>query len=375
MSAILRSTGAVGLMFAIACGSAASTPSTETNCTSPDWQETCTLPSVTASSRIVHDDQVTPVGDNETADKPAATEGCSSCNSCDSGQSCMTCFACEPSCYAEVGTIFLHRSRPDSSTVITPPTGTLGTIVNASDFDFGWDAGPDVTIGKRLSNGLIVEGRFFNDNSAEATNTVNGVATFRLAGIGVTVLGGGNLAHTYNTDLSSSELNVGMAVTPGCTFFTGFRWIELHDQMQIGLAGTGLNLATWDENNHMYGGQIGTNILFTNPCSPFKFMGTLKAGAYGNIADNDFTSQIVGRTRDNDDEISFVGEVDFTAKYCFTQHIGVYGGYQTLWLDNVAVAGDQAPTTVQVAGGTSSPINTAGRVFYNGATTGIDFTW
>ena len=89
-----------------------------------------------------------------------------------------------------------------------------------------------------------------------------------MAGIGVTVLGGGNLANTYNTDLSSSELNVGMAVTPGCTFFTGFRWIELHDQMQIGLAGTGLNIATWDENNHMYGGQIGTNICSPTPAAP-----------------------------------------------------------------------------------------------------------
>src|SRR3954447_19025971 len=109
MTAFLRSTGAVGLMFAIACGSAASTPSAETNCTSPDWQETCSLPSVTAGSRIVHDDQVTPVGDNETADKPAVSDGCSSC---DSGPSFISCW-CAPSCYASVGTVILHRSRPD----------------------------------------------------------------------------------------------------------------------------------------------------------------------------------------------------------------------------------------------------------------------
>jgi hypothetical protein len=373
MTAFLRSTGAVGLMFAITCGSVAATTSSETNYTSPDWQETCSLPSVTASSRIVHDDQVTPVGDNESTDQPACTEGCSSCDS--SCHSCMTCFACEPSCYAMVGTVFLHRSRPDSSVVITPPTGTLGTIVNASDFDFGWDAGPDVTIGRRLSNGLIVEGRYFNDHSAEATNTVAGVTTFRLAGIGVTVLGGGDLANSYSTDLDSSELNVGTAITPGCTFFTGFRWIELHDVLHIGLAGTGLNLANWDESNHLYGGQIGTNILFTNPCSPFKFMGTLKAGAYGNQADTDFTSSIVSGARSHDNELAFVGEVDFTAKYSFTQHIGVYGGYQVMWLDNVAIAGDQAPTTVQAVGGTSSPIDTNGRVVYDGVTTGVDFTW
>lgn len=367
MSAILRSTGAVGLMFAIACGAAASvTP--ETNCTPPDWQETCTLPSVTAGSRVIHDEQVTPAGDNEAAEKPAASEGCDNCDSC---QSCTTC-CCEPSCYAMVGTVFLHRSRPDAATVLGTSPGP-GSVINAGDFDFGWDAGPDVTIGKHLSNGLIVEGRYFSDHSAEATRTVSGVGSVVIPGL---IFGGlfptPPLVGSYHTDLDSSELNVGTAVTPGCTLFTGFRWIELHDQLHTGGGGFP-TIGAWDENNHLYGAQIGTNILFTNPCSPFRFTGTLKAGAYGNVADNQFISAI-SSARDHDDDISFVGEVDFTALYHVTQHIGVYGGLQVLWLDNVAVAGDQAPTT-HALGPTISPINTEGRVFYDGVTTGVDFTW
>jgi hypothetical protein len=272
--------------------------------------------------------------------------------------------------------VILHRSRPDSAVVATPPTGTPGVLINASDLnDFGWDNGVDATIGRRMDNGLIVEGRFFNDESAEAHSDIPAVTTFRIAGIGVTILGGGALHNTYTTDLSSGEINVGTCVTPGCTFFTGFRWIELHDQLNVALAGTGLNISTWDENNHMYGGQIGTNILFTNPCSPFQFTGTLKAGAYGDVADNDFTSQVVSRARSNETQLSFVGEVDFTALYHVTKHVGVYGGYQVLWIDDVAIAGDQAPTTVQAVGGTRSPINTDGRVVYDGVNTGVDFTW
>ncbi len=320
MTAFLRSTGAVGLMFAITCGAIASDNTISANYTSPDWQEACTLPSVTASSRVMHDDQVTPVGDNETAEKPSSTEGCSSC---DSGPSFISCW-CAPSCYASVGTVILHRSRPDSAVVATPPTGTPGTLINASDLNnFGWDNGVDATIGRRLNNGLIVEGRFFNDESAQATSDIPAVTTFRIAGIGVTILGGGALHNTYDTDLDSGELNVGTALTPGCTLFTGFRWIELHDRLNVALASTGLNIGTWDENNHMYGAQVGTNILFTNPCSPFQFTGTLKGGAYGNVADNDFTSQIVSRARDNETQLSFVGEVDFTALYHVTKHVGV----------------------------------------------------
>ncbi|HEX3599533.1 MAG TPA: hypothetical protein VHU84_05285 [Lacipirellulaceae bacterium] len=145
--------------------------------------------------------------------------------------------------------------------------------------------------------------------------------------------------------------------------------------MHIGLAGTGLNIANWDEHNHLYGGQIGTHILFTNPCSPFQFTGTLKAGVFGNVADNDFTSNIVSGTSDSSNEVSFVGEVDFLANYRLTQHVGIYGGYEVMWLDNVAIAGDQGATTVQAAGGTSSPINTEGRLVYDGVTTGVSFVW
>ncbi|HEX3599534.1 MAG TPA: hypothetical protein VHU84_05290 [Lacipirellulaceae bacterium] len=228
MRLFLRSTGAAGLMFALSCGAMAST--SETNITSPDWQEQCSLPSVTAGSPVMHDQQVKLVSDEESAEKPSS---CESCNSDDSCQSCMTS-CCERSCYAMVGTAILHRSRPDSSVIATPPTGTPGTLINASDFDnFGWDNGVDATIGTRLSNGLIVEGRFFNDESAQASSDIPAVTTFRIAGIGVTIIGGGGLNGTYNTDMDSSELNVGTAITPGCTFFTGFRWIELHDECTL----------------------------------------------------------------------------------------------------------------------------------------------
>jgi hypothetical protein len=344
----------------------------ETNITSPDWQEKCALPSVTANSPVTRDEQVKLVSDDESAEKAASGDSCSSCDSC---QPCLTC-CCDPSCYAMVGVAILHRSRPDSSVVATPPTGTPGTLINASDLDnFGWDNGVDATIGKRLSNGLIVEGRFFDDNSAEATSDIPAISTFRIAGIGVTILGGGGLNEAYHTDMASSELNVGTDLTPACTFFTGFRWIELHDDLHITLAGTGLNIARWDENNHLYGGQIGTHIRFSNACSPLQFTGTLKAGAYGDVADNEFTSNVVSRAKDKDTSLAFVGEVNFMANYKLTQHFGLYGGYEVMWIDDVAIAGDQAPTTVQGAGGTRSPINTDGRVVYDGVLTGVSCVW
>ncbi|MBL9165621.1 MAG: BBP7 family outer membrane beta-barrel protein [Planctomycetaceae bacterium] len=70
---------------------------------------------------------------------------------------------------------------------------------------------------------------------------------------------------------------------------------------------------------------------------------------------------------------AFVGEIDLTLGYRLTQHIIVRGGYQLLWIDNVALAGDAASR------GLLNPSVLRGvefnSLFYQGATTGIDFVW
>lgn len=66
--------------------------------------------------------------------------------------------------------------------------------------------------------------------------------------------------------------------------------------------------------------------------------------------------------------------VDFAAAYHLTQHIALRGGYLVLWLDNLQLGADAASTTRQIAGGTTSPPKIDGRLVYNGAAAGIEFT-
>jgi hypothetical protein len=100
-----------------------------------------------------------------------------------------------------------------------------------------------------------------------------------------------------------------------------------------------------------------------------------KGGVYANVADNRFTSTIVSGTSSADTAAAFVGEVGLTASYRLTRHIALRAGYEVLWLDNVALASEAAAATVQGGGGTRSTINTDGRLWYNGATTGVEFVW
>jgi hypothetical protein len=279
-----------------------------------------------------------------------------------------------PTWSISAGAIWLHRSRPETAAIVTPPTGTPGITVNGTDFGFDWGGGVDVGLMHRGKRGYIWEARYFNSNDADATYNIPNITTFRIAGIGVTILGGGSLNSTYSTKLDSSELNLHKMLNDRVTIFSGFRWIELHDTLRVNMA-TPATFARWDENNHMYGGQVGTNWALLDPSSAFRLNLSGKAGAYSNNACNRFTSTVVTGDHEEDSEIAFVGEGSLTATYFFTEHVAFRGGYQVMWLDNVALASDAAAATAQVPGGTSSPVITDGRLFYNGATAAVEFVW
>ena len=143
------------------------------------------------------------------------------------------------------------------------------------------------------------------------------VTTFRMAGIGITILGGGSINSTYSTSLDSTEFNLHKVVNDRLTFFSGFRAIELRDSLRANIA-TPATFARWTEENYMYGGQVGTNWALLDPQSPFRLNLSLKGGAYNNEMRNRFTSTIVSSDFEEDNEISFVGEGSLNATYFMT---------------------------------------------------------
>ncbi|HMO86846.1 MAG TPA: BBP7 family outer membrane beta-barrel protein [Lacipirellulaceae bacterium] len=374
MNALRRTAAAVGLWWMTVGGAAlAGVPfPADAAIDSIEWMEPCTLPSATDAAGVVHDAQF------QLASCCDPVDDCCTLDWAD-GDACGDCFSAaawaqQPMWSVAAGAIFLHRSRPDPAAIITPPTGTPGVTVNGAEFGFGWDAGPDVSLLRRTRSGLLLEGRYFNDREADAAQRIPNINTFRVAGIGVTILGGGSINSFYATKLDSAEFNVHTPLTDRVTVLGGFRWIELRDTLRSDIA-TPATFVQWDNRNHMYGGQIGTNISLTRPTNPLRLNCALKAGLYGNVADNRYRSTIMSSTSDRETETAFAGEINVTAAYYVTKHIALRGGYQVLWLDHVAIAADAAARTTQVAGGTQSFVQTDGRVWYNGALAGVEFTW
>ncbi len=381
MSNILRSAGAF-VLGSIFTSVALASPAMDAAFSLPAWSDTCAIPSATESSPVMHDSAFQLASDDEPAAPEEKHESCTGCNQGSCGTGCNECsqYNCcrMPKCYASAGVVILHRSRPDSGTVVgnNPFTGT--TFSNASDFRFGWDAGPDVTIGYRYDCCDAIEGRFFEDDGASDDNS------FRTPGgfIGAGFTGPANTLFDgrYTTQLYSSELNWRHSLNDQLDVLTGFRWIELKDDMNYRI-NTTVAEGDYRYRNHLYGAQMGLDWKLTDRCSPLQINAVGKAGLYGNQADGGsypsapVGSPISGNTFTGvDTTAAFVGELDFTATYRLSCHCAVHGGYELLWLNDVALAGDAASRSLQ-APVLLRTVDNGQNLFYNGATTGIDFTW
>lgn len=273
-----------------------------------------------------------------------------------------------------IGGISAQRSTPDSSTVITPPTGTPGVILNANAFDFDSKTFPEFVLQYKFDGGWMVEGRYFNTGTSSASNSILNITTFRIAGIGVTILGSGDLANTYSSQLKSAEFNVYKEFTPGFALLAGYRSLRFDDHLRIALASTGLNISDWNDSSSLNGAQIGASLTLFAPGIPLQFNATAKTGWYHNSISNDFTSNVVSRNSQSASNTAQVSELDVTATYRVTNNLSLRAGYMFLWMNKVGIAGDAAPTTVQGGGGTSSPVAT-GNAMYQGVTFGAAITF
>lgn len=368
MSTLLR--GAAAIFLGMGMTSAAwARPAMDAALASPSWDESAAAATDVALVNPLETDAI----QLASAVEPSAAElGCDDSLACSEGVDCGDVCGCGPTWYASVGTVFLKRSRPNEGTVVAAnPAGT--PFSRASDFSFDWDTGVDVGLARRFAGGTIIEGRYFGVDSTDY-NTF--VTPGNFIGAGFTGPGGTNFNGKYLTMLDSTEINLRRPVNDRLSLLGGFRWVELKDEMFYKLNG---NVATGDYeyNNHLYGGQLGASLNLSQPTRRLLANVETKAGVYGNVADGGILeyqgNNFIGSFTGSDTKTAFVGEIDFTLGYRLTQHITLRGGYQLLWIDNVALAGDAAsrsllnPSLLRQVEFNS--------MFYQGATTGIDFVW
>lgn len=284
-------------------------------------------------------------------------------------------FGAAPVWTARVGAVILDRSKPEDD-VIARPLGGLLEVSAGGDFDFGWSGGVDVYFARETPSGLGVEVRYFNTDF-DAAYDYGDTGNLEIGHTTISNLF--DVDGTYRSKLHSTEVNLRVPTSERLTWLGGFRWLELSETLNydIDLLSLVNNDFRWNTNNHLYGGQLGVDLQLWDLTSPLSINSTLKAGLYGNNADNHFRYKVNNISvlqggRDASD-VAFVGDIGVNLSYRVTRHLSLMGGYQLLWVNGVALASDQSAYTLQQLD--VDVVTTQGDVFYHGALTGAQVTW
>jgi hypothetical protein len=215
----------------------------------------------------------------------------------------------------------------------------------------------------------------------------------------------------YATELYNAEANVRWNLSSRVTVLAGFRWLQLHDNLQgtipppdrieplwkmnqnnnlldvarienqPGKPATGEFPPFWNASttNNLYGLQIGVDGKILE-CGDFSISGLVKVGGYYNQAAESTGVSIFKVVRPSDastNHAAFVGETGLQCKYQVTKGLALKVGYEALWLAGVALAPGQIQETY-----TTSPdivsalgVNSSSSVFFHGATAGLEYSF
>jgi hypothetical protein len=274
------------------------------------------------------------------------------------------------------GAIFLDRDNPYPRSLVRDGSTT---VFGAGRLNFDTSAGPDLNA-IRHGEFVDVDFRYFQVNGMSAQNALfpGGPLDINLAD--PFAVDCPQLVIFGQTSLQSVELNVRKNLTPNASLLAGFRYLSLSDDVgyRFDQNGDSFGLFTLKllGDNRLYGAQAGIDAnLFT--AGRFQLQTAVKGGIYG----NDATNQVRLRTFGTFDTsigtraapTSFVGDVNFSGIFQINRIWAVRGGYQLLWLTDVALAADQHQF-VSILNPVVR-INTDGDLFLHGALVSLQAGW
>lgn len=274
-------------------------------------------------------------------------------------------------------TVFLYRQKPSANTLAFN-TNNPAQELNASDFPLGIHTGFDLLASRQFTNGWGIEARYFgfdhwNTNVSSQTNP--GDLLQINSAIPLFTLAGDSFAADYQSALHNAELSLLRGATENISLLGGFRYLELDERLGASSINSQIPLTfVTGTRNRLYGFQLGGKLhLWEGNCVSLAAIG--KGGLYANrTAQNGSfaTGAATLGSSGRDTTTAFVGELGFLGNYRLTDRISVHGGYNLLWLTDVAVASNQLASSNFFNGtGLSNNEN----LFYNGATTGLEYSW
>ncbi len=313
------------------------------------------------------------------ADQPGRVDGGGAVGCCSTlDRSCGSCRS--HTWEVKAGAVYLKRDRLPSRDLAQGLS--TETSLNARDFRFDYEVGPDLTVIWHGSAGSL-EFRWFqvHDWISHGPTLVDGAAIGMEFREPLLTPEGAELDSRYLSQLRSFELNAKRDFTSRLTGLAGFRFAQLDEWLDLtGETGSetfGVHVKGF---NNLYGFQLGGEFGVWDTGGPFRIVAVGKAGIYVNEARNQgvliVDQEELGVDSASNSRVAFLGELGLIANYRITDFCAVNAGYQVMWLDGVAMASQQASRLnafPEAEPGAS--IDMGGTAFYHGVTANVEFRW
>ncbi len=276
--------------------------------------------------------------------------------------------------YATIGGVIMKRSTPEGSAFIAAnPAGT--PFVSPSAFKFGWDGGVDGTFGLRFGGRDALEFRFLRTDSGARLNFTSPGA---FIGVGFTGPGGTQFASSYDTYLSSWELNWRHQWTDQIALLVGARVINLDDSLDTSLNGN-VARGLYAYRNRLTGGQIGIDWSVLPMNNPFQINLVGKVGLFGlhsagGISEFQGVNFIGGFGTERGGEHVMAGEVGVSVGYRILPNVMLRAGYQLLYINDIALASNAAGASLLNPSLLSNNIY-RDSILFHGANFGVTINW
>jgi hypothetical protein len=296
---------------------------------------------------------------------------------------CVDEGACCPKWTVDAGVVFFTRNaasgRPSAVVdQVTYSPFSVDQIFDMAGSGLTAAVGPDIALSRCLGPCWDLNARFFqidgwnNRRNFEVSSpNFMGITAYNTDWNGQTISMG------YASRLYNVELNLRWKRCERVPLIAGFRMLGLDEEFRFGGAYAGGSYAEWANtrtNNVLCGGQIGAEPVLWDRCGRFRLDGVVKAGIFGNYAHQRtlLTSRGLGLESQADSVPSFVGELGLIGTCKLNECWSIRGGYEVLWITNLALAPDQASTVQYVRGGLTGHIYDKATALYHGATVSVE---
>lgn len=290
--------------------------------------------------------------------------------------------------YFQAEALFLRRNNQLSNQPVVLDNDTEETLLTTGDLSSDIGYGQRFLLGRVLQENSALELSYFGVIDWPASSTVTSPNNLDIPPDLVdpakdfdnSVL----MQVTNSSRLNNAELNwvrsLSGSAWNGTSVLAGFRYVSFNETFNIhsidGDDGTASDYNIKATNN-LFGAQLGGRVA-RRYCR-WGWDATGKVGLFGNaarqqqfIGDDDNLTEL-RNTSANGGSVAFVGDINTSLVYQLSNDWALRGGYNLMWIEGAALAGNQLDFSFTSDSGTG--INRLGGVFLHGANVGLEARW